>query len=83
MQVGALNVGSIKLAFHEIQTNRMFKKASPLADTLNVQGRRGDEFGHFEFGSTVVLLIGKEGGQLTHWPPRTSFKMGDPIGRLT
>jgi phosphatidylserine decarboxylase len=80
--VGALNVGSIKLGFHDIQTNRLLKKATPLADNLRVEGRRGDEFGHFEFGSTVVLLIGKRGGRLTRWPPRTSFKMGDPIGHL-
>jgi len=80
--VGALNVGSIKLAFRDVYTNQCCKRTTPLADNLQVRGKRGDEFGLFEFGSTVVLLIGKTGGDLTHWPPRTPFRMGDPIGHL-
>ena len=81
--VGALNVGSIKLAFHDLQTNRLGKKAAPLLDHASFEGRRGDELGHFEFGSTVVLVMGKqEDGGLTCWPTRTRFQMGDPIGRV-
>ena len=81
--VGALNVGSIKLAFRDVQTNQCCKRATPLADRLTVRGERGDEFGLFEFGSTVVLLIGPGGGDLTRWPPRTSFRMGEAIGRVS
>lgn len=79
--VGALNVGSIKLDFCDVHTNRPFRKRQPLIE-LEAHGKRGDEFGLFEFGSTVVLLIGPGGGGLTFWPPRTPFRMGDPIGTV-
>ncbi|MDF1699619.1 MAG: archaetidylserine decarboxylase [Planctomycetota bacterium] len=79
--VGALNVGSIKLAFHELTTNRRSKVAAqrwPIA----VDAARGDEFGLFELGSTVVLVLAREAGTLTPPPPGTKIRVGEPIGTL-
>ena len=45
-------------------------------------GRRGDEFGLFEFGSTIVLLLAADAGQIDALEPGTRLRMGDPIGRL-
>lgn len=79
--VGALNVGSIKLAFHELTTNRRSKVAAqrwPIA----VDGARGDEFGLFELGSTVVLVLARDAGTLTPPPPGTKIRVGESIGTL-
>lgn len=79
--VGALNVGSIRLAFHDVQTNRCCKKRQPDA-WVDVTAARGDEFGRFEFGSTVVLLLGPEAGRLDAFAPDTRLRLGDSIGVL-
>lgn len=78
--VGALNVGSMRLAFHDLQTNRCCRKAAPVA-WVDVAGRRGDEFGLFEFGSTIVLLLHAEAGEIDALEPGTQLRLGDPIGR--
>ena len=79
--VGALNVGSIRLAFHDLRTNLCCRKRAPDA-WIEAPGRRGDEFGLFEFGSTIVLLLAADGGQIEALEPGTRLRMGDPIGRL-
>lgn len=79
--VGALNVGSIKLAFHELRTNRLGKVAAqrwPVA----VDAARGDAFGLFELGSTIVMVLAKDAGALTPPAAGTTIRVGEPIGTL-
>ena len=81
--VGALNVGSIRLAFLDVRTNRTGRHEPvlvPLAPPLSL--RRGDEFGRFEFGSAVVLLLSAGAGRLDALLPGSSVRVGRRIGSL-
>jgi phosphatidylserine decarboxylase len=80
--VGALNVGSIRLAFHGVRTNRGASAHSIRTFSLDVRGRRGDELGWFEMGSAIVLLLSPEAGVLAPLDPGTRVRVGAPIGRL-
>jgi phosphatidylserine decarboxylase len=81
--VGALNVGSIRLAGRALRTNRR----APLAPAEEVVAppsavRRGDELGHFAFGSAVVVLLSPEAGRLDPLEPRAAVRVGLRIGTL-
>jgi phosphatidylserine decarboxylase len=78
--VGATMVGSVKLTFDDMTTNcggasvqRDFRKAAPHFD-------RCVEWGRFEFGSTIVLLIPPESFELDPRPPGTPLRLGEVIG---
>lgn len=79
--VGALNVGSIRLSFHDVRT-RGWRRGKPRDWTIAHGGKRGDEFGWFEFGSSIVLLLAKEAGALAPIEPETKVRVGTEIGRL-
>jgi phosphatidylserine decarboxylase len=80
--VGALNVGSIRLAFLPLRTNRGASARAARACAVDVRGRRGDELGWFEMGSAIVLLLSREAGALAPLEPGTRVRVGGPIGRL-
>lgn len=80
--VGALNVGSIKLAFLDLTTNRGGDVAArrwPVA----AEGTRGDEFGLFELGSTVVMILAKDGGAINAPAAGTKLRLGETFGTLS
>ncbi|MDP2342594.1 MAG: archaetidylserine decarboxylase [Deltaproteobacteria bacterium] len=79
--VGATMVGKIKLSFDDdVTTNvsqptvtvKSYSPAIPLA--------KGQEWGRFEFGSTIVLLATKGAFNLNVEPPGTALKLGARIG---
>lgn len=81
--VGATMVGSVRLAFDALATNR--RGASPEDRSLGESGpilARGAEWGHFEFGSTIVLLIPPGSYRLEPRPIGTPLRLGRAIGRL-
>ena len=80
--VGALNVGSIRLTFHPVRTNRLASAAGHRDDDLHVDAARGDEMGWFEMGSSIVLLIAKETGRLDTLPEGHALRVGQRIGTL-
>ena len=80
--VGALNVGSIRLAFAPVRTNR-WSRRPPASELPDVAGKRGDEFGWFELGSTIVLVLAPDAGTLDTLVAGTRVRMGQPIGRLS
>ena len=43
---------------------------------------KGDEWGRFEFGSTIVMLVPPGLGELEVAPPDTPVRLGQRIGRL-
>lgn len=80
--VGATMVGSVRLAFDGLATNR--RGAGPEDRALGDNGpalARGAEWGHFEFGSTIVLLIPPGTYQLEPRPVGTPLRLGRAIGR--
>jgi len=55
--VGATNVGSIKVHFDEdFTTNTSSKNVSEKTYDVPIKFEKGDEFGYFNFGSTIVLI---------------------------
>jgi phosphatidylserine decarboxylase len=81
--VGALNVGSIRLAFHDARTNRLAPAVAWRDADLDVSVLRGEEMGWFEMGSAVVLLLAPEAGRLDVLAEGSRLKVGTTVGRLS
>lgn len=80
--IGALNVGSIRLAFHPVRTNR---GGSARMRTWHVDGpdaHRGEEMGLFELGSTLVVLLAPDAGCIDDLPPGTILRACQAVGNL-
>ncbi len=79
--VGATMVGKVKLVTEDLETNRGEKRADreyrPPRDFA-----RGEEWGRFEFGSTLVLVASPGALELEVAPPGTAVRLGRRIGRL-
>jgi phosphatidylserine decarboxylase len=81
--VGATMVGSVRLCFAELRTNvpgrpaerREFGQRAP-------HFARGQEWGHFEFGSTIVMLTPPGGSTIRPRPAGTALRLGEAIGRV-
>jgi phosphatidylserine decarboxylase len=79
--VGATMVGSVRLRFDALRTNR--RRAEGEVRELGSMGpklARGEEWGHFEFGSTIVLLIPPGLYHLDPKPVGTPIRLGQAIG---
>ena len=81
--VGAMMVGKIKLKFDDL-TTRTTDAASPRRDypVPGVALKRGEEWGHFEFGSTLVVVAAPDRLTLESRPPGTPLRLGEEIGCL-
>lgn len=80
--VGATMVGSVRLAFDALRTNRPGAAAEDRELGAHAPKlARGEEWGHFEFGSTIVLLIPPGLHRLEPKPIGTPLRLGRAIGR--
>ncbi|SFX45718.1 phosphatidylserine decarboxylase [Thermoactinomyces sp. DSM 45891] len=57
VKVGATNVGSIKVTYDEVSTNKGHRENKQVRYREEPHLSKGDELGRFEFGSTVILLF--------------------------
>lgn len=81
--VGATMVGKVRVNFDELTTNvrgarrtsRSYDESPPVLD-------KGQEWGRFEFGSTIVLLSTKGLVDLDIQPPASKLVLGRRIGTL-
>jgi phosphatidylserine decarboxylase len=81
--VGAMMVGAVRVTFNDLRTNvpggrrveRIYADPAP-------QFAKGEEWGHFEFGSTIVMLAAPGLVTLDDHPPGTRLRLGERIGRL-
>jgi phosphatidylserine decarboxylase len=81
--VGATMVGKIKIAFDdEVTTNVRRPQATVRRYDPPVELRRGEEWGRFLFGSTIVLLATPGAFALDAEPLGAPLRLGTPIGRL-
>lgn len=78
--IGALNVGSIRLCFHPLRTNRGGPSRPRALALPDVRGRRGDELGRFEFGSSIAVVLAPGTGALTPLEPGRRVHVGQRIG---
>jgi len=79
--VGATMVGSVRLAFHELCTN--VPGSSPVRYDLAERAprfARCEEWGHFEFGSTIVMLTPPGEIEIDFCAPGTPLRLGQAIG---
>jgi phosphatidylserine decarboxylase len=83
--VGALLVGRIRLSFDSDLSRRAWRRSPVLRDYSGAEPRlaRGAEWGRFELGSTLVLLLAPGTGMIEPAQPGTPVRMGQRIGRLT
>lgn len=81
--VGATLVGSVKVAFDDALTTNV-----PGAGVIQrryeppVRFERGEEWGRFEFGSTIVVLAAPSFAALDARAPGTALRLGTRIGTL-
>ncbi len=84
--VGALNVGSIETVQQGVIAPSALNRTThwDYAPDTQITFAKGDEFGRFNLGSTVILLSGKN---MLEWASEldagSELHMGMPIGRLT
>jgi len=79
--VGATMVGSVRLRFDDLRTNR--RSAGPERRDLGEAAprfERGEEWGHFELGSTIVMLVPPGAGEISPGPVGARLRLGERIG---
>lgn len=86
--VGALDVGSIRLAFQDLETNvaahdHLFDLALDHSPVHHLLAGRGDELGLFELGSTVIVVLAPEAGELDLLPTGQRVRVGERVGRAS
>ena len=80
--VGATMVGKIRLRFDSLETNVPGARAQLRTYPDGVPLAKGQEWGHFEFGSTLVLAAPRGALRLDARPPGARVRMGERIGTL-
>jgi phosphatidylserine decarboxylase len=80
--VGATVVGKVKVDFDSLETNRPGAEACLRSyEEGAVALARGQQWGRFEFGSTLVLVARAEAVELAPRAPGTPVRLGEAIGR--
>jgi len=79
--VGATNVGKIRVTFDDLTTN-VAAVAPEVRTYRDVALTKGQEWGRFEFGSTIVLVAAPSLLTLDVQPPGTPVRLGQRIGTL-
>ena len=81
--VGAMMVGKVKLSFDDL-TTRTDGGGAPVRDypAPGIPLEKAQEWGHFEFGSTLVVVAAPGRVRLDLRPPGTPIRLGEAMGRL-
>ena len=80
--VGATMVGMTRLVFDDLHTNARRREVQRRAYDPALPVHAGDPLGHFEFGSTAIVVCSRESGALDPLVPGQKVRMGERIGRL-
>lgn len=75
-------VGMTRLTFDDLHTNARRRAVQQRRYDPAVQVEAGAELGHFEFGSTVVLVCSKACGHIEPLTPGAVVRVGQRIGAL-
>lgn len=81
--VGATMVGMTRLVFDDLHTNARRREVQRRTYDPPLSVRAGDPLGHFEFGSTVILVVSRDGGEIEPLSAGQVLRMGQRIGRTT
>lgn len=80
--VGATMVGMTRLVFDDLHTNARRREVQRRPYAPPVAFAAGDQLGHFEFGSTVVLVCSADAGVIEPLTLGAAVVMGQRIGAL-
>jgi len=80
--VGATLVGKVRVSFDSLETNRRGAKEERRSYPGGIALAKAEEWGRFEFGSSLVLLAEPGKVALDIRPPGTPVRLGERIGRL-
>lgn len=81
--VGALNVGAMTLSFESrVQTNREPNSVN-IFEYENLELKKGECFGYFQMGSTVVALFERGSFKPEQNLTNSSVKFGDSLGDIS
>jgi phosphatidylserine decarboxylase len=80
--VGATMVGMTRLVFDDLHTNARRREVQRRTYDPPVPVRAGGALGHFEFGSTVIVVCSRDGGALDPLAVGQSVRMGQRLGRI-
>ena len=78
--VGATMVGMTRVVFDDLHTNARRAEVQRRRYSPPIRARAGDALGHFEFGSTVILVCSREAGTIESLAVGQSVRMGARIG---
>ena len=80
--VGATMVGKVRVCFDSLETNLPGARALRRDYADGVALARGEEWGRFEFGSTLVFLAEPGAVALDARPAGTPLRLGERVGSL-
>lgn len=80
--VGATMVGMTRLVFDDLHTNARRREVQQRTYDPPIPVRAGDQLGHFEFGSTVIVVCSRDAGTIEPLALESTVRMGARIGRV-
>jgi phosphatidylserine decarboxylase len=80
--VGATMVGMTRLVFDDLHTNARRRELQRRTYDPAIPVRAGDPLGHFEFGSTVIVVCSPESGALEPREVGETVRVGERLGPL-
>ncbi|MBL0938327.1 MAG: phosphatidylserine decarboxylase [Gemmatimonadaceae bacterium] len=80
--VGATMVGMTRLTFDDLHTNARRRVVDARDYATPVPMSKGQQLGHFEFGSTVVLVCSPDFGHIAPLTVGAPVRLGQPMGTL-
>lgn len=78
--VGATMVGMTRVAFDDLHTNARRREVRRRSYDPPIPVRAGGPLGHFEFGSTVILVCSKDAGAIDPLTEGETVRMGQRLG---
>ena len=79
--VGATMVGTTRVAFDDLHTNARRREVQRRSYEPPMPVRAGGPLGHFEFGSTVIVVCSPDAGALDPLAVGETVQMGQRMGR--
>jgi phosphatidylserine decarboxylase len=81
--VGATMVGTTRVAFDDLHTNARRRDVQRRRYDPPIPVRAGGPLGHFEFGSTVIVVCSRFAGAIDHLEAGETVRMGQRLGQLS
>src|SRR5215213_2425945 len=81
-RAGGTMVGTTRVAFDDLHTNARRRELQRRTYDPPIPVRAGAPLGHFEFGSTVIVVCSRDAGALDPLEEGETVRMGRRLGRL-